>query len=490
MTVIYMLFTLSSCSFITLNTGKKENVEESDSSDDPVQSSESVYPEGIYPAQDNYDLWKAEAKARVDALNYRAFENSSFTIAVTPGISVAPSESVSYYDSALSERNAMVEEKYSITIGQIETPVDLMLSDSYSAYLSGLYYSDLMMIPASSLGAFAEKGYLLNVFSLPYIDYDKEYFDMNAMAQACAGYNSYAVIGDMTQDVGVYYCIYANTALFESLGLELPYQAVEDGSWTWDMLLDFTREAADVDGGVKNIGAGSVSDLVSVVYKSSGQNYMSTWLGATPKISYGTDATVKVTDIIRSLREGDKIIFDQYSASGSALADFRNGNVMFFTGTVSQMSEVCKMGGEWTVLPVPKTDASQETYRTFVSPSAPVIVTSASSPYPEDIAYALTALNAASGKYLTDAYYDDLIISSINNSKTLDMLDYVTGIKSGEGLYDFVYMFREQYPALSEDTYGALWSYIISGTGTVAETAAAAHYDLNWRMVNAFPVLG
>ena len=308
------------------------------------------------------------------------------------------------------------------------------------------------------------------------------------MNQAAAGYNSYAVMGDMTHDVGAYYCLFVNTALFEKLGLEVPYSAVEDGSWTWDMLLTLTRQAATVDGGVLNIGAGSVSELVSAVLKSAGQDYLKTGLGVTPEIAYGTEATVKAVDLLRGMQHSYKILFDQYSNTGSSLGDFRAGNLMFFAGRVSQMAEVAKMGGDWTILPMPKFDPSAATYQTFISPDAPVIVISASTPNPEDIAYGLTALNAASGKYLTEAYYDDLTVNAVNNSRTLDMLDYVCGIKGGVGLTDFVYMFGAQYPELYENSYAALWEHICNGTVTVAEAARSAQYNLNWRMQNAFPV--
>lgn len=486
MTIIYIVFSLTSCSFITINSGNGgasgevvgENGEVGDSG---------IYPEGVYPVGSGYDSYKAQSAAKVNALAGHDFTNESFTVALTPEMKFAPSDHSSSYNVALAERNAMVEERYSISIGQIEVPADLLLSDAYSSYLAGLYYSDIMMIPSGSLGTFAEKGFLLNVFSLPYADYYQEHFDLKAMTQASAGDTSYAIMGDMTRDIGMYYCLYANTGLLDRLGLEIPYDKVEDGNWTWDCVLELTRQAMNIDGYVLKIGASTVSDLVGGVYKSSGQNYMTTWLGATPKVAYDTALTSKVAEIIRDLRAGDKILFDQYSNTGSALGDFREGNLMFFIGTVSQMSDVCKMGGDWTILPMPKTDLSQETYFTHVSQKAPVIVVSASNPYPEDVYFALNALGAASGHYLTEAYYEDLVYASLNNSRSLDMLDHITGIKSGKGLYDFVYMFSSAYPELKENTYGALWSCITTGS-SISDTASAAHYQLNWRMLNAFPV--
>ena len=486
MTIIYTLFALTSCSFITINTAK-ENGEGGVNGDlSGGENSGGIYPEGVYPVEDKYDEYLAKAEAAVAALPDHRFENQSFTVAVTPEIQFAPNDYSSEYNVALAKRNSMVADRYSISLGQIEAPADLMLSDAYASYLSGIYYSDVMMIPAGKLGEFASKDFLLNVFSLPYADYYKDCYDLKGMTQASAGDTSYAVMGDMTRDIGSYYCLYANTDLLSRLGIEVPYSAVEDGSWSWDTVLEMTRQAMSVDGTVLKIGASTISDLVGGVYKSSGQNYMSTWLGATPKVAYDTSLTEKVTRVIADLRTGDKILFDQYSNTGSSLGDFRNGNLMFYVGTVSQMSDICKMGGGWTLLPMPKTDPAQEDYISRLSSSAPIMVVSASNPYPEDLPYVLDALGAASGHYLTEAYYRDLIYNSLNNSKTLDMLDYVTGIKGGRGAYDFVDMFGVSYPELKENTASVIWSCAISGTD-LSSAASAAHYSLNWRMQNDFP---
>ena len=481
--ILTIVLALSSCGLITFNGDDTQDSQ-------TVTGTDSVTAEpddGPRRVDGGAAEKKKEAEARVSALPSREFSKDTFTVTVSPGMTFAPASATDGYDEAIIARNGMVARKYSIAAVQVETPVDLMLSDSYSAYLAGQFYSDVMMIPQSAVGAFAEKGFLLNVHSLPFADYGKDWYDLAAMDQAAAGYGAYAVVGSATKDIGCYYCLYVNTALLESLGIEFPRTQVENGSWTWQTLLDGVRGAAAIDGGYRAIGAATAHDFVCAAYGSSGQNFMLTGLGKTPRVAFETQATQTVVDVIKALRGSDALLFDQYSEGGSAVADFRAGRALYLCARVSDMAEISTMGGDWCVLPMPKTDASLETYYSYCSPDAPVFVIGSGAQDQEDTIYALDAYGAASYEYLDRCYYDRLIRTALNNSRTLDMLDYVCGIKGGRGIYEFTVMFGVQYPQLAENTADALWE--LGASGTLADTAYASGFALNWRMNNAFPVV-
>jgi len=482
MIIAYCLFAFTACSFITFDGGADGT------GSDETTTVPAVIPEGLERVEYDLETPKAQAKERVSSLADYDFEKDTFSAAVVPGISFAPDDALDGYDDALVYRNQIVEEKYGISIGEFETPLELMLSDSYSAYLAGLYYSDIMIIPQSALGSFAEKGYLLNVYSIPYINYDKEYFYGADMAQAAAGYNSYAVIGDLTDDPTYYYCVYVNDALAQKLGAEIPYSSVEDGTWTWSKLIECARACADPDNGIRVIGAGSASELVCAVYKSSGSYFMNTGLGVTPTVGFNNESAQKTVDILRSLQRDDLLIFDNYNFKGSAEADFAAGRTLFYTDTVGNLNKADPLGSAWRVMPIPKLNDQQEDYCAYLSPDAPVVVTDAGNTYPEDTAYALDALFAASGEYLKIAYTDRVIRVAANGSETLDILDYVYGVKAGRAVYDFCDMFGGSYPALRTNTSEALWSLVVSD-GTLSDTARSSSSALSWTMNNAFPVL-
>ena len=427
----------------------------------------------------------AAARERVNSLPGHKFAKDSFSVAVAPGTSFAPDVELDGYDEALNTRNAIVEKRYGVNCGEFETPLDVMLSDSYSAYLAGLYYADAMLIPQSALGPFAEKGFLLNVYSLPYIDYSREWYFASDVAQGAAGSGAYAVAGTLTDDPSCYYCLYVNDALAGKLGLAIPYDSVREGKWTWDVLLDLTRSGAGIDGGVRVIGAGSASGLVCTVCKSAGGYFMDTGLGKTPAVGFDNGSFAAAFEVLRTLRKGDLAVFDN-GETGSAFDAFKGERVLFYADTVGNMTRVSSMGADWRVMPVPKLNAEQDDCVAYLSPDAPVLVTDAGNPHPEDTAYALDALFAATGEYVKAGYSDRLVRTAVNGSAVLDMLDYVYGIKGGRAVYDFCDMYGATYPALKSAVSEGIWE-AAGGDGTISDVAASASYTLNWQMARAFP---
>ena len=466
----------------------------SHSSDGSAEESTTYTPEstaekkddGHVAVPDGVEEAKKYADSLVASLPDRKLSSDSFSVASAPGIDLAPHDPADEYEDALIERNSMVENKYGVTIRQIETPLDLMLSDAYSSYLSGTFYANALLIPQSAVGEFSQKGFLISAYSLPHIDYDREYFDRDAMSQASAGYTAPVIAGAATKDNGSYYCMYVNTSLVGEEESSDIFAAVESGDWTWDMLLQSARHLSDVNGGFKTIGTKKAGILADVVYLSSGMHYLNTGWAQIPTMAFETDSTVKLIEIIKNINNAGSA-FDDNESDGAELEAFKSGEILFHIDTVGNMPEVSRMGESWCALPVPKVSASQETYCAYCSPEAPVMAVPAGDPATEDSAFVIEALNAASYKYLDRSYYHRLVRTSLNNSKTLDMLEYVYGVNGGKGLYDFTTMYSAAFPQLSYNTTETIWDLAVNG-GDLAEAAYNSKYDMNWRFVNAFPM--
>jgi len=477
--ILTLCLTLASCSFIKINRPE-------DDTDAPdVTAAESAGPD-VAPYDDGREAARAEAAARVASLPDHDFQKDTFTVAVASGITFLPSAAADGYDDALIERCRIAGERYGIKFAQMEAPLELMLSDAYSAYLSGVYYADALMVPQSALGELTEKGIPLNTQSVPYADYSAEYYDRAAMDQATGGYVSPAIIGAASRDIGSFRCIYVNTALTGADVYAEMREAVRDGSWTWQKLLEIERGARAADGSPAAVCASGSDLLADAVYSSSGQNYFSCGFGKTPAVAFETETTLAAVDVMRSLFS-DGAVFDGQRDGSTALEAFVSGGAVFCVETVGRMLEISAMGSDWGLVPMPKVTADQQDYCSFCSPDAPVFVIPAAGTDPEDAGLAIAALNAASYGYVDRCYSDRLVRTAVNNSLTLDMLDYVCGIKGGKGLYEFTEMYASRFPLFDEDTSGALWE-LVTGGGKLADKAAASAFDLNWRLRGAFPV--
>ena len=476
------LLIFSSCALITFPSDKKEKAPADTSAQTGL-----VLPEGQKRAPKNTETKKAQAQALLDKISSAPLGKDTYTVAVYDGFSFAPDYAIDSYELALIERNEMVEKKFGITLKELDTPLELMLDDSYNSFLSGSDYADMLVIPAGMLGTFAEKGHLLNVYSLPGMSFDGEYFDASVIEQMTGGTRAYAISGAFTRDIGAYHCIYVNTDLLAKTGLADPAPFVKNGTWTWAKLNEYIAAFMAADGENYTTASDSVRDLTATVYKSAGLDFMNTGFNKTPTVAFDDVRTDEVTSVLRTLYWSRP--YYMWQGQPSAADVFASGKALFAVGTVAQMADFARLGRGWTVLPVPKTDGAQEDYISYLSADTPVMVVPANTADPENLPRLIRALFAASYSFPDDGYYDYLTATAANNSKTLEMLDYVCGIRAGVGRIDFVDLYAERYPDLLPDTVDTVTELAENPSKDRTAAAKASQGHLNWRMTVGFPTV-
>ena len=406
------------------------------------------------------DSMKKQAVQALNGINSVDLDDKGFTIASTAGMVYVPENTESYYTAAMAERNRMFEKKYSTTLIQFTDNEDIMLKTSYLNMLAGIGYTDLFSVPQKDLGKFITKGVLLKTSSVTGADFSKSWYDSSMMEAATYQSEAYAVYGDFNRDISSYYCLYVNRDLLKSAGLAMPYDEVKVGSWTWDSLIAMLRANTDING-TAGVAAPQLSLLTKAVYKSSGAAFVDAGYGKTPAAAFGNENAERVLDILRSVG-GHKTLYNDTSEGGSARADFMAGKSLFYIGTVAEMKTITTMTPDWCILPLPKTAASADTYYSYVSPEYTVIAVYAGSTC-TDISAALDGLYAASsGGYLTDAYYYELIDTSIRDSMALDMMDYICGVKGGKAVNDLVDIYSELYPYTVNALAKGVYNYDLS----------------------------
>lgn len=476
--IIATVLSVSSCRYVIIN----HNNSSEDGKNIENTEEKAVLPDTYTVHKSEKSEKKAQAKAYLSALPNVNFGSDSFTVAVYDGFRAAPPYASNGYEAVLIERNRLIEEKYGVVLKELSSPLSLLLSDSYNAYLNKSDYADVLIIPAKKLGEFSEKNFLLNLKSLPGFSCNYDYFDTENMEKATAGLKYYAIMGDFTRDIGSYYCVYVNTELIKNHGLADPCEYVKNGNWTWDKMIEYINAVPER----YSISCADKRVLVKTVLKSAGVDLMSGKFNEVPVISYDTETAKSAISTIRSLINYSRAYFP-FEGDNSASREFAAGNVLFAVGTVAEMSEYACLGREWTVLPIPKANELQETYVSYLSDNAPIMVVSAGTLHPERTAVMIKALNAASYGFLDEGYYDYLTETAVNNSSTLDMLDYVCGVKEGKCSIEFADLYSEVYPHIIEDTVDTVLSLVDNPSLDLSREAYYASYDLNWRMVNSFP---
>ncbi len=403
------------------------------------------------------DSMKKDAVSALNSIASADLGGKNFTVASTASMVYVPESRDTNYKLAIDERNRMFEKKCSAELLQFNDNEDIMLRTARLNLLSGVYYTDLFSIPQKDLGRFAAQGILLRTTSLVGADFSKPWYDGDMMAQTVYSSESYGIYGDFNRDIANYYCLYVNRELLSAAGLEMPYEKVRDGSWTWDELLNMLRANADING-TAGISSSAMGLVTKAVYKSGGNKFVDTGSGKKPSLAINNEKTAGVMSLLRRIG-GYKTLYNENAENGSARSDFMQGKALFYIGTVGEMKTITTMTPDWCILPLPKTIASNDSYYSYVSPDHAVVAVYAGS-HCSDITEVIDALYASStGGYLSDAYYYELIDTAIRDSSALDMMDYICGIKGGKPINDFTDIYTEYRPYTVDAVAKAMYNY-------------------------------
>ncbi len=423
----------------------------------PDDTAEVIVPPGTVEVEVDTEPMLKEAVMALNNLNSVDLPSGGITVASTGNMVYVPESDSTFYNAALIKRNKMFEKKYNTTLLQFNDAEGDMADNAYKYMMSGVYYADIFSIPQKELGKYISKGLLVKTISLTDTDFSKKYYDFQMMEQAAKESDCYGVYGEFNKDISEYYCLYVNRDMLSSLGLEMPYDLVKEGKWTWNELISMLRSTATLDG-MAGIASPELGTLTSAVYKSGGQSYVSTGYKKIPELSYNNAYTADALTILRSAG-GQKTVYNNAEAGINARNEFMQGKALFYIGKVGEMKTITTMTPDWCILPLPKINEAQEDYFSYISEDHPVIAVFAGARC-YDMAAALDGLNAASyGGYLSDAYYYELIDTSIRDSTALDMMDYICGIKGGKAVNDFSDVYLEVRPYTVNAVAKGIYNY-------------------------------
>ena len=446
-----MILALFSC-------GKAKDKEEKTSQDTSPTDTEQI--SEIERIDTDTNSLKKKAVEMLNALpDTDMSKGNGITIASASPMSFVTEEQSNAYSYAVTQRNQLFEKKYSTSVTSFSEETDIILENAYYDMLSGLEYADLLSVPAKDLNKFITKGLLLDLNALPRSDFSAEYFDQELMNNVSTPNERYAIYGAFNKDLDNYQCLYVNDTLLETAGIPSPYQSVEKGEWTWDKLLEISKTFAVANTSATVLTSSSASDLADICFKSSGYDYIISSPETIPYVSFASDSSQKVLDLLRGFNTSVK---PEYSSDTAAL--FCEGNTLFCTGKTSDMKKIKALSADWGILPLPKADKNTESYTSLMSKEHSVICVFAGA-NTENVFAAIEGLNAASyGGYLTEAYYKDLINTSLPDANTLNMLDYVLGVKGIITKNCFTDIYAERIPKLTEYTRDSLSSAAAGNT--------------------------
>jgi len=365
-------------------------------------------------------------------------------------------------NDAIYKRNSLVEEGLNVVIKEIL--VSGPESRAKKAIQANTDDYDVVFTDSAQAGILASQGMYLNLYDVPGLNLEKNYWNQNSHKSAELLGKLYFTTSDaniITNDA--IWVLYFNKKLQQELGLGNPYQMVRDGTWTMDNFYDLARAGAkDIDGdgkftvsdrwGISTHGLAFLAflecqDEKLVKLDENGVPYL-----ITPTDRF-VNAFVKAHELMD--KQGGLFLDAQGSYPGQT-SDLNHAKKTFMADMSLFCAEVLaharvfrEMTADFGLLPHPKYDERQSEYYTFMIDTVPAFGIPITAAEPERNGVFMDAFTAISNETIIPAYYKISLEGKFTRDEdSVEMLDI---IRDGR-VYDLAVLYN----------WGGFYSSIIS----------------------------
>lgn len=380
-----------------------------------------------YLGEKNLDGFTFRVNARGASTGNGAFYVQDFYTEETTGETI---------NDAVYERNDIMQSKYNFKIEQVYSAAD-QLGELRAAVSSGDAIQAAIVLN-TSVAALAQEGYLMDLYSLPYVDFTASWWDQNAVEAFTILDKMFFTSGDMNLVAFDRTCVVTfNKTLLADNNLENPYDLVKAGTWTIDKMYEMAVQVnrdMDSDGKLTS-DSGDVVGLF--VYNMAPQYY---YYGAgeristfndegVPQLTVYNDRSAEVVDkLFRYLNKSNTDVITGLWAPMSKM--FTENRALFANVSVSDAKNSFRENCEedFGFLPIAKYDESQDRYYNLVGMHDWThfwcVPTSCSDA--DSVGFLLEAFAYYSTDTVRAAYYDITLSGKVvRDRESNDMLDLI-----------------------------------------------------------------
>lgn len=320
-------------------------------------------------------------------------------------------------NDAIYSRNRRIEERFNSVIVQIPTG-DERESIARNAILAGESDAfDVVMLTDRVALVFAQEGLLIPWDQLPYVDLSQPWWSQSLNSALSVANRMYFAYGDFNLIPYDYtHLLLYNKQEGEALGLDAPYDTVKGGGWDIETYASYAVAAVrDINGdGVMDVndGWGLLSlpkQVLPCFWIASDVQSVSKDADDLPVFDLAADE--KFATVIDRIFT---VTYDNGTWMSNAAArndddtnesKFIAGEGLFLNSTFNNIKRLRGMDADFAVLPYPKWDESQASYRSRVEGGDLPMVTVLSTDL-EFISCMLEAMSCESWKTVIPAYYE------------------------------------------------------------------------------------
>jgi len=256
-----------------------------------------------------------------------------------------------------------------------------------------------------------------------------------------------------------------NKDLMAKLGMDLPYQSVKDGKWTFDKLYEMTKGVeVDVNGDGKmeyqddRFSLITFNDTLHAFLVAGGGTFAQKNSDDIPYMCFAEPKNLAVMEKAMDLlyKNTNPGVFNVQSVDAGTgnvtwmkvyYDTFMEDRALFMWIRMRVVEAFRGMDSNFGILPMPKYDEAQDNYRSLVNPYTGVMLgVPKTSADPERTSVILEALSAESKYTLQPAYYDIVLSRKFaRDEESSEMLDIIfnTHVYDIGGVYSFGGVFND-----------------------------------------------
>ena len=424
MVMVILFITLASCSEKTESNSSDITVSETAPINETVSETEMLYPD--LPEM-NYDGY---------TFNVLHFEDN---LGGKPQFWVitADTENGDAINDAVYKRNLAVEEKYNIKFNLItHGDYNTINSNVMKSVNSGENAYDIVYQRMYNVPSLISGGYLIDLNTLPYVDFDMPWWDSNSTNNISIDKKVFLAATDINiMDKNATYVVLFSKKHAENYNLPDMYGIVDSGQWTMDKLLELSSNISiDLNGDDKMdkndfFGILGRHDAMASLFRGAGCLIAGKDNADLPVLSFESEYNYSVIDKILDVMYSEDFV--NLHTRGISEPEFSamvaNDQGLFAFTMLAEVSVLRSSELDFGILPIPKYSESNEKYHNLVSVhwtgllSVPV-----TNPELERTGMILEAWAAESHYTLQPAFYDiNLVGKALRDVESERMLDLI-----------------------------------------------------------------
>ena len=362
-----------------------------------------------------------QAIRNLEPLSVKNFDGINFYIATTEPMLFTPQLGGGDLSDLRNYRSQLVQTACNVRLAVTQAPED-MLPDIEARVNAGNYVTDILCVPLEIQARLAEKGLLMNLRKIPFINLGADYYNKSAIEAASINNNAYAIVSDMLFNPNDIYAMFYNKDLIRRYDMDNPMDLYINNNWTYDNMLALSKSLNPDLNNIYALGTDSESsDIINGLFIASGNDYFTgVHVSGYPILNFNNNVTRSLIDALSNIFSQPEINFLE-SDEPRSREIFTGGNMLFTISKLDIIRSIAEIDFDWGILPAPTLGGTE--IKSFVSKDSLGISILKGTPNTEISGLLTEALSVSSHKIFQETYIREQLMYTLRDVESVRVLN-------------------------------------------------------------------